>query len=590
MNLFEAFDKLKNLDEDVFGVDKKDLQELEEFIDTDDTADIVDIYEADDSEKQNHSDDVVLDCSVCHSKLYKNKNDVKLDEEVDLANVGDECPYCHSTDGFSIVGEIDECGIMYEDLSNIYTYKDKTIVHNPDTDKFSIKGQDGEFETSADAENAIDGLNESLTESSDDGEGPLVYESTLTDKMGNEGVIEVRKPSSDEDKILYYAALYYRYDTIRMQAKDQWFLDYLKRCERNHTDLGEFLDNVLDYVVFQDKRDAVELTDRLMNESLLESLDETFYSDAYAQEEEDIEHLFDKKNRMSLPYYLSDLYDILANNQHVCKDDLDDIDEIMDKYAKDTDDYTYETFRRMPEDVLTDIMGIMERSLREHYSSINRDWYTNESFNKKSNSLRESHIKKRKLMKAIYEALEDVQVNTDEQRIVVSSDENGKVTVITEPKGVTEEDSVEEETEENAAEDVEEVIKPVSPETEAELTGEEVASEEEGETDSDEESTEDEEDTYFDEESFDEVAESYLKKINEQVASYKTKSVLRNRSGDKYIIEGVVKFNNKSHKPTKFVLENKEISNSKLMLMNESVKFFVSKKNNKLITEGMVGR
>lgn len=125
MNLFEAFDKLKSLDEETFDVNKDGVEKLQEFQD-DSTEDLIDIYDVDLDDDDDgckcktgdHKNDVVLDCSVCHSKVYKDKKDVKLDEEADLANVGDECPYCHSNDGYKVVGQIKECDIR-EDKDDI---------------------------------------------------------------------------------------------------------------------------------------------------------------------------------------------------------------------------------------------------------------------------------------------------------------------------------------------------------------------------------------------------------------------------------------------------------------------------------------
>lgn len=131
MNLFEAFDKLRTLDEDTFDVTKDGVQKLKEFKDDDYTDELVSIYDAnldedDDGckcEEHNHKDDVILDCSVCHSKVYKNKKDIKLDEDADLANVGDECPYCHSNDGYKVVGQVKEC-----DLREGKTTKEYRII------------------------------------------------------------------------------------------------------------------------------------------------------------------------------------------------------------------------------------------------------------------------------------------------------------------------------------------------------------------------------------------------------------------------------------------------------------------------------
>lgn len=47
---------------------------------------------------------VVLECSKCGGLVIKDKADVKVDEETDLANIEDACQYCEETAGYSIVG------------------------------------------------------------------------------------------------------------------------------------------------------------------------------------------------------------------------------------------------------------------------------------------------------------------------------------------------------------------------------------------------------------------------------------------------------------------------------------------------------
>ena len=138
MNLFEEFDKLKNLNEETFEVNREGIEKLRDFQDEDPVDDLVDIYDLDiededEDEKcckcEDHKGNVVLDCSVCHSKLFKDKKDVKLDEDADLANVGDECPYCHSTDGYKVVGEIVDGSLKdknVEESFNLREAKDNT--------------------------------------------------------------------------------------------------------------------------------------------------------------------------------------------------------------------------------------------------------------------------------------------------------------------------------------------------------------------------------------------------------------------------------------------------------------------------------
>lgn len=106
----EAFKALKELDEDVFDLTKDGAEQLNDFVsdkETDDLEDIIDPLATTEEELQDsYIGDVILDCVICQSKIYKKPEEVVISEDGDLANVGDECPYCQSSDGYKIIGEV----------------------------------------------------------------------------------------------------------------------------------------------------------------------------------------------------------------------------------------------------------------------------------------------------------------------------------------------------------------------------------------------------------------------------------------------------------------------------------------------------
>lgn len=108
--LQEAFKKLDILEEETFTTDKKGLGELRDFLDNDEVSDDVTIIdseaETEEEIKDSYVGKVILDCSVCHSKIYEDKEDVKIDETGEWANVDMECPFCFSTDGYKVIGEV----------------------------------------------------------------------------------------------------------------------------------------------------------------------------------------------------------------------------------------------------------------------------------------------------------------------------------------------------------------------------------------------------------------------------------------------------------------------------------------------------
>ena len=108
--LTEAFKELNLLEEETFNLnseeDKADFKEL--VTSEDDVIDIID-DEAEDEEELEDSyvGKVVLDCHVCHSKIYKDPEEVVVDKDDEFANVDEECPYCYNVGGFKIIGQIE---------------------------------------------------------------------------------------------------------------------------------------------------------------------------------------------------------------------------------------------------------------------------------------------------------------------------------------------------------------------------------------------------------------------------------------------------------------------------------------------------
>ena len=107
-----AFKALNLLEEEDFELSAVETDELKDFLDNDEEEETVDIIdpnaETEEEVKDSYIGNVVLECSVCHSMIYKDPSEVVEDDESEdgLVNVGEECPYCMSTDGYKIVGQI----------------------------------------------------------------------------------------------------------------------------------------------------------------------------------------------------------------------------------------------------------------------------------------------------------------------------------------------------------------------------------------------------------------------------------------------------------------------------------------------------
>ena len=149
------------------------------------------------------------------------------------------------------------------------------------------------------------------------------------------------------------------------------------------------------------------------------------------------------------------------------------------------------------------------------------------------------------------EEFEKVEVATENQKVTLDADDDGKLTIEAEP--VEEDDEEDEE---------EEVLAPVPDEVADDI--EATANNSESE---DEEVEYDVED--FDSDSFDELGESYLKSVYENVSSYKTTDV--SSKGNTLVVEGLIKFNSGKMKPTKFIFEaSTATKNNKLRFIGEN--------------------
>lgn len=116
INLQEAFQALEIINEDVFNITPEGAQKLDTILNStdDDELNIIDLNaEYEDELQDSYVGDVILKCPVCESMIYKNPEEVVLSEEETtegekLVNVGDTCPYCQTSDGYVVIGQVEE--------------------------------------------------------------------------------------------------------------------------------------------------------------------------------------------------------------------------------------------------------------------------------------------------------------------------------------------------------------------------------------------------------------------------------------------------------------------------------------------------
>ena len=105
----EAFRSLADLNEDLFDTSAEGIQELDNTLNVTDSDETVRVIDPDAETYDDINDayvgKVIVDCRVCHSHIFKNKEDIVISEKGEV-NIEEQCPYCGEQEGFVVVGEI----------------------------------------------------------------------------------------------------------------------------------------------------------------------------------------------------------------------------------------------------------------------------------------------------------------------------------------------------------------------------------------------------------------------------------------------------------------------------------------------------
>lgn len=458
-NISNAFKELDLLTEDTFKADDAGIDKLRDFMDGDQVDEITIIdpeAETFDDVKESYIGKVILNCGVCQSKFYKDKEDIVIDEETQLANVGEECPYCTSADGFEIVGQVAEyCPDCVEG------------EHDDHTDDDEDDNEDAEVEVD------------------------VSEEEDLQEDLGAD------------------------------LAKYQKWVDYdMKKYGKVSDKTKQDLDKA-NLTIVKDKYGAYQVVSKEIDgKALKESRDLTKFDGTIAKLLAD--NMSKLSNVTSVSELKSKIVDLLDSSDIKDKKAVADFKARMDKIKNTTS---------LLSTIATYITGM--KSQPEDSK------------------------------KAVKESVESVEVKTDTDKVCVET-EGDSTKVEVKPRDDFEAEA--------------EMIAPVDDEVKDEIEAEQVSDEEVSDEEvGDEDNFEDVDFDEFDEESFDELGEKYLKKVYENVKSYKTSS--GSMKNDKLKLEGVITFNSGKQAKTTFLFEGASIlKNGTLKLIGEN-KNFSDKKN-----------
>lgn len=473
----EAFKKLNLISEDTFELNDEGIDELKQFNDSDEADDTVNIIDPD-AESEEDLDDsyvgkVILDCEVCHSKIYKDAEDVKIEDGAELANIDEECPFCYTTDGYKVIGQVSN----FKPLDDI---------------KVEVEDEDG------------------------DGQAEV--------KVKAEESLKSRKSCKCLKESFYY-------DYVNLVCDD---------CGEEWTDdLGGV-----------DSED--ELYDLAANETCPECGGSNVYLDYVEGADEDFDESCKPRRKSTKESFKSrkglnrrinkDLHTNEGFNEALVNDDDGD----YSSYTARVDGSNKRLMGRGEKDglALRKITEFIKSLSQEEKDGFRLNWRWDEDFGDgegdvvvsvysanevgpdedrtMSNwSYAENKIKYNLgLREGFNEALDEVSLTADGQKYTIKAEPNEEIPG-------------------------EEVISPIAPEVENEITAN---SEGEADVEVDE----------FSEEEFNDLGESYLKEVYDNVKSYKTSRVASR--GNKLTVEGIITFKSGKQKKTQFVFEAKDIT------------------------------
>ena len=630
--LSEAFRQLELLNEEDFNLSTTaDNSDLKDFLDNDDMSvmslDVIDPEaETEEDLEDSYTGKVILDCCVCHSKLYKDKEEVTVDEEQDLANVGEECPFCYSRDGFKIIGEVAPYGETEEE-TEIENEEHEDMDEGFRTELIPNNGRKSFYgkavvDTLDDGSQVLYSYNTPIIKKYPNGELKRLYDgwSATTgnhikafcglDKKGflnleyeqfNESLNKGRKLKESKhslkesvtddyldlvDSLAEYASEYLKespdyekYDAIS-DALNNNFIYYVDQWtvlqELGESPLEYYTDDVWD-ALYSDIADRMEVPEEdETNESLKTRKNKRLKESVKNgwRGSKDIEYVW--KGPWSDPELVYDgktfnywdiedaLWSMFLEENPQWTDDDSNNPECEDEFNR----YVQYNGALYLDDVIAS-------SFDESLNQI-RDKSVNESVNESNRKSRFENMS----MKDLYFYYKD-NIDPDEyptfihwaKTLVTPTDsENDEIEEsldesIQEIEIETDTDKIKIESEpKEESSETEDVLAPVSPETEQQI---ENNSSDEIDVPIDE----------FDEDTFDELGESFLKNTYENVKGYKTESI-KEQDGNKLVIEGLITFNSGKVKKTSFIFEAKDITKSgKVRFIGENCQLSRGKKS-----------
>lgn len=502
--LSEAFTQLKLLNEEEFNLtDKDSIEDIKTIIDSPVDASI-DIIDPDANNEEELADSyvgkVVLDCTVCHSKIYKSPEDVVIDEVEELANVGEECPYCYTADGFKVLGQIAPFTNDIETTEEEDAEDDAQDVIDDD------EGDDSFLEA---LYNKLSQMNEAEMSDEDKRDNQILRDIyAKTQRRANAAL------TPEEQAVLDKYGLYRSTGKkdIMKPGKDAFHASsitsppqYFKGGVDIHNDRVNLADRARKISDRQPIRDFVNAGD-------YDFSDTTYAHDPKGSSNSTFQRRMNRATSHQMQQPMQDMKRLISTRNFE-QGRLDKADaNYKDAIAKAKSDY--ERRMKSAEDSLASTKRYASKSVDAANAEIDR-------------------MLKRGKKEGMEESLEKVEVSTADNNTIITNDP------VTNTISVTT----------TTNDDGEGILVPLSNEAEEEILS----------TDDPDVTADISDDSFdiedFDEESFDELGEAYLKKVYENVDSFHTTNV--SSCGKKLAVEGLITFKSGNTKSTNFIFEQK---------------------------------
>lgn len=515
--LNEAFKQLEMLNEEEFNLNDKDaVKDMKDFmgIDVDDSVEVIDPNaETEDDLADSYVGKVILDCVVCHSKQYKDPDEVVLDDG-ELANVGEECPFCYTADGFKVVGQVapfDEDEV--NELDDVEVEDETEDDYDSDDFMESLKAK-------------ISSMNEAEMSDEDKRDNQIlrnIYDKTQ--RRANAAL------TPEEQAVLDKYGLYRSTENkdIMKPGKDAFHASsitsppqYFRGGIDVHNDKVNLADRARKISSRQPVRDYVRAGGDNFS-------DTTYAHDPKGNYKNTFQRQMNRANSSRMQKPMDDMKRLISTRNY-SQSRLDKADaNYKDAIAKAKSDY--EKRMKSAEDSLASTKKYASKSVDDANAEIDR-------------------MLKRDKKEGMDESLEQVTVTNDAGSLVVTNDaDTNSITVNSQSTIVPVSDEVENK-----------IIAASIPDPDVDAT----------------ENVEDFDIDDFDEGSFDELGENYLTRIYENVDKYATSKV--SQDGNKVIIEGNITFKSGNVKPTQFMFEPRINKGGKVRLLGENKQISRGKK------------